>query len=107
MRQIIQKFVLEPWVDLAFVPKGAQVLSVGPEGNNIVAWLLCDPEAPKVSHVIASHETDVEVPYELLQARFVGTVQLKDHEGNDLAVHIFDGGEFQQEIDSKLGIRDY
>lgn len=88
--RVIYKYELRPWTLFLDVPKGATVLSVGTqEPESIVAWLLVDPDAPRVSRMLAALPTGVELPYAYEGTTFVGTVQMAD----GLVFHVFDGGE--------------
>jgi hypothetical protein len=86
---VIYKFTLRPWTIFVDVPNGARVLSVGSQNGDVVAWVLCDPDAPKVSRSLAAYPTSVPLPYACNGTEFVGTVQMAD----GLVFHVFDGGE--------------
>lgn len=86
---VVWKFPLRAWSIFLDVPMDATVLSVGAQGLDVVAWLLCDSQAPKVTRLLAAHPTGVPLPPALLNTEFVGTVQMDD----GLVFHVFDGGE--------------
>lgn len=88
MSTVVWKFPL-PVCSSADMPTGATVLSVGEQDADIVAWALCDPEAPKVSRLLTAHPTGAPLPPVLFGAAFVGTVQME----SGLVFHVFDGGE--------------
>jgi hypothetical protein len=88
VKRVIYKYELRP-LSFARVPKGAKVLAAGAQGEEIVAWLLVDPDAPHVSRMLAAHPTGVELPHAFNDCEFVGTVQMAD----GLVFHVFDGGE--------------
>lgn len=86
---VVWKFELRPWSIFIDMPKGAVVISAGAQGTDVVAWALCDPDAPKVSRLVAAHPTGIPLPPAMTAARVVGTVQMAD----GLVFHVFDGGE--------------
>jgi hypothetical protein len=89
---VIWKFVLRPWSPFVDVPPNAQLLSVGAQGDDIVAWLLCDPDLTRrVSRRLFAHPTGAPLIPAIVNsdAQFVGTVQMD----NGLVFHIFDAGE--------------
>lgn len=86
---VVWKFELRPWSIFLDMPKDAVVISAGVQGNDVVAWALCDPNAPKVSRLVAAHPTGIPMPRAMTSARFVATVQMPD----GLVFHVFDGGE--------------
>jgi hypothetical protein len=65
------------------------VLSVGAQGEEVVAWARCDSEAPTGARTLGAVPTGVALPPWLEGALFVGTVQRSD----GLVFHAFDGGE--------------
>lgn len=86
---VIYKFALRPWSIFIDAPKGGILLAVGAQGDDVVAWFRCDPDAPKVSRHVAAYPTGVPLPEACANAEYVGTVQM--HDG--LVFHVFDGGE--------------
>jgi hypothetical protein len=56
-RPVIWKFTLRPWSIFVDIPAGAKVLSAGAQGDEVVAWALCDPDAPKVPRLLAAVPT--------------------------------------------------
>lgn len=87
--RLIWKFELRPWSIFIDVPKGATLLSAGAQGESIVVWARCNPNAPKVSRLVAAHPTGGPLPPALETAEFLATVQMAD----GLVFHVFDGGE--------------
>lgn len=89
----VWKFELRPWSIFLDMPAHAEILSVGVQGEHptetAVVWALCDPDAPKVSRLVAAHPTGVPLPPAMHDAAFVGTVQIE----GGLVFHVFDGGE--------------
>ncbi|HTE62790.1 MAG TPA: hypothetical protein VK631_20715 [Solirubrobacteraceae bacterium] len=83
------KFELRPWSIFIDMPKGAELLSVGVQGETAVVWALCDPDAAKVSRLVAAHPTGPALPPALRGASYVGTVTVED----GIVLHVFDGGE--------------
>jgi hypothetical protein len=84
---VIWKFKLRPWTIFIDLPKDAQVLSVGAQGDDVVAWVRCDPWTDYEARLLAAHPTGVPIPPALLDAQFVGTVQMDD----GLVFHVFYG----------------
>jgi hypothetical protein len=87
--RLIWKFELhpyEPWVEM---PKGATVLSAGAQGDEIVVWAHCNPNAPKVERWIGAFPTGGMLPSETAFAAFLATVQMSD----GLVFHVYVGAE--------------
>jgi len=82
----IYKYTVYPWVKTP-MPQGACVLSVGEQGDAIVAWAIVDPDAPMVQRDISGFPTGCLAPP--ATAVFIGTVQRRD----GLVFHFFDLGE--------------
>jgi hypothetical protein len=87
--RLIWKFELPPWSIFIDIPQGATLLSAGIQGDDIVVWARCNPNAPKVSRMVAAHPTGVPFPPAYDDAEFLATVQMAD----GLVFHVFDGGE--------------
>lgn len=87
--EIVWKFRLRPWTIFIDVPRGARVLSVGAQGSDVVAWLLCASDEPVAPRLLAAWATGEVLPRAAEGAAFVGTVQMDD----GLVFHVFDGGE--------------
>lgn len=85
--EVVWKFRLRPWTIFIDVPRGARVLSVGAQGPDVVAWLLCDPDAEYVARMLAAWPTGEVLPTAAEGAAFVGTVQMDD----GLVFHVFEG----------------
>lgn len=88
MAEVVWKYPLRPWSIFLDVPQGARILSCGAQGNDVVVWVLCDEDAPRVSRILAGHPTGSPLPPALRRAEFVGTAQMD----NGLVFHVFDGG---------------
>jgi hypothetical protein len=88
-RGVIWKFPLRAWSIFLDMPKGAQILSAGAQGDDVVVWAECDPDAPKVSRMVAAAPTGHPLPPAYDGADFIGTAQMAD----GLVFHVFDGGE--------------
>jgi hypothetical protein len=86
---VVYKYPLRPWSIFLDIPQGARILSCGAQGSEVVVWVLCDPDAPRVGRIVAGHPTGVKIPPALKDAEFVGTAQMDD----GLVFHVFDGGE--------------
>lgn len=69
------------------MPKGAQILSVGTQGNRLFLWAMVDSNAALESREIAIFGTGHPLPDSELAAAFIGTTQ--QHEGA-LVWHVFD-----------------
>jgi len=69
------------------MPKGAQPLSVGQQGTDIVCWAIVDDQQPGEPRQIAAYGTGH--PLNGDPGRFIGTVQMDD----GLVFHFFDQGE--------------
>ncbi len=89
MTPVIWKFTLRPWSIFVDLPKGAEVLSVGAQGPDVVVWAMINPDALRVKRKLAALPTGQPVPPALRETRFVGTAQMDD----GLVFHVFDGGE--------------
>lgn len=84
---VIWKFPVHDYSALHVLPRGAQVLSAGVQGDEIVVWILCDPSAPSVPRLLGTCRTGGALPVDL--DLFIGTVRMD----NGLVFHVFDGGE--------------
>lgn len=60
--RLIWKFPLRPWSIFIDIPEGATILSAGAQGDDVVVWARCNPNAPKVSRLVAAHPTGVRIP---------------------------------------------
>lgn len=87
--RLIWKFDLRPWTIFIDIPQGATILSAGAQGGDVVVWARCNPNAPKVSRMVAALPTGSTIPPTYEGAAFVATVQMDD----GLVFHVFDGGE--------------
>jgi hypothetical protein len=87
--RLIWKFELRPWSLFIEAPKGATILSAGTQKGEVVVWARCNPDAPKVSRLVAALPTGTPIPPACEGAEFVATVQMDD----GLVFHVFDGGE--------------
>jgi len=80
----IWKFKLDPECTID-MPKGAQVLSVREQGEDICLWALVDPHAEKEQRRFVGFGTGHDVPgYPM---NFIGTAHLH---GGSLVFHIFE-----------------
>lgn len=80
----IWKFTLKPEITLE-MPKGAQVLSVREQGEDICLGALVDPMAEKERRNFVSFGTGHDVPD--LPMQFIGTAHLA---GGGLVFHVFE-----------------
>lgn len=74
------------------MPKGAQILSVGAQGNDIVIWARVDPEAEKVHRIVKILGTGWAHCDAPDVSKFIGTVQFVEN-GRPLVFHLFDIAE--------------
>ena len=94
---VIYKYTVR--VPFAFVgessmemPKGAEILSVGVQGNDIVVWARVDDEAEHVHRVVRVLGTGWHHLQTPEVSKYIGTVQFVE-EGQPLVFHLFDMGE--------------
>ncbi len=73
--------------------KGAQLLKVGEQGSQIVAWALVDTNADVVVRKLNVFGTGHAMPADGSEGPHVDSVQLS----NGLVFHFFDAGERQPE----------
>jgi hypothetical protein len=85
----IWKFTLRPWSAFLDMPRAAQLLSAGAQGDDVVVWAAVDPNAERVQRVVTAVPTGHRLPPIVTGGGFVGTVQMDD----GLVFHVFDGGE--------------
>jgi hypothetical protein len=73
------------------MPVGAEVLSVGAQGEVCVAWALVSLDAPTTTRRLIAVPTGSKGDADLgpKRSQFVGTIQRQD----GLVFHIFDAGE--------------
>lgn len=67
----------------------SDILSAGAQGDDIMVWALCQPEAKPVERLLWVVPTGQPRPEQFVGGTFVGTVQMH----NALVFHVFDGGE--------------
>ena len=82
--KIIWKYVLQPECKLE-IPKGAELLSVHEQGEDICLWVLVDPTAEKEVRRFRGFGTGHDIPDMTL--KFVGTAHLH---GGGLVFHVFE-----------------
>jgi predicted nucleotidyltransferase len=82
---VIYKYILRGVTTVVSLPASAKILSVGAQGEDIVFWALIDPDEAKSDFVFAVYGTGWEIPDDLDQQQFVGTVQRPD----GLVFHVF------------------
>lgn len=91
---VVWKFELRPWTIYLDVPRGAQLLHAGAQGQRGYVWALCDPDAEKVARMVFAHPTGPPLPPAGREASYVGTFTISDPDGGPpLVFHVFDGGE--------------
>jgi hypothetical protein len=71
------------------MPRGARLLTVQVQAEDVCLWALVDPEAPMVTRTIRVFGTGHTVKLAATDA-YIGTFQLS---GGALVFHAFDGGE--------------
>ena len=87
MNRVIWKYTLSPAI-LIKIPKGAQLLSVAEQNNNICMWALVDPNADLEVREFHIFGTGHDITIKNLD--FVGTALL---DNGSLVSHVF---EFKQ-----------
>lgn len=80
----IWKYTLQPECTLD-MPKGADVLSVREQGEDICLWALVDPSAEKEQRQFVAFGTGHDVPDRNM--KFIGTAHLHD---SSLVFHVFE-----------------
>lgn len=80
----IWKFTLQPECELE-MPKGAELLSVREQGEDICLWALVDPTADKEVRRFRGFGTGHDVPDQPM--KFIGTAHLH---GGSLVFHVFE-----------------
>lgn len=80
----IWKFVLQPVCELE-IPKGAELLSLHEQGEDICLWALVDPAAEKEVRKFCGFGTGHDVPDTPL--KFIGTAHLR---GGALVFNVFE-----------------
>lgn len=84
----IWKYEISPDTTELPLREGAEILTVGVQGNNVCAWVLLDPEAREQTYRIATYGTGFPIPGHY-SGRYVGTLFLADAQ---LVFHVFDLG---------------
>ncbi len=88
---VVWKFTLLPFVaGVAEMPRGAQLLHVAAQGDDVCVWVLCDMGAKKVYRKVQAVPTGFGAP-----GTYVGTAHLDDGDGGELVFHVFDDGEIE------------
>ena len=82
----VWKYILDPYNSSVLMPSGAEILSVGEQGNDVCLWARVDPNAPKVFRDFLIVGTGHNIP-ENLSLKFVGTVHIFNRV---LVFHIFE-----------------
>ena len=70
------------------VPRGGRLLFVGLQGEDLIGWVLVDPDAERVTRLVHIYGTGHPVPPERVNDAFIGTVFMGPY-----VFHFFDGGE--------------
>ena len=85
-RKMILQYVLQPRTELD-LPKGAEILSVGVQDDQIVLWALGNPKSECETRRFAAVPPGVYLETELVRPiRFLGTAQLM----GSLVYHVFE-----------------
>ena len=82
---VIWKFNLDVGVNALMVPKGAVTLSADTQQGKLCVWVLCDPQAPKVTRAYYAEMTGFEAE-RVAGTRFIGTVLLEE---GAFVLHVF------------------
>lgn len=85
MKHTIWKYVLQPEISIE-MPKGAQVLSVREQGDDICLWALVDPSAEMETRSFVGFGTGHVIP-NAEALRFVDTAHLNQ---GRLVFHVFE-----------------
>jgi hypothetical protein len=83
----IWKFPLDADATSLPLKEGAEILTVGVQGNNVCVWVLLDSEALDQTYRIATYGTGF--PMSEKPGRYVGTFFIADAQ---LVFHVFDMG---------------
>lgn len=81
----VWKYTLQPKIDLE-IPEGAEILTVGSQGSEIVMWVKVDPGARKETRTFVGFGTGHDIP-DKLPLTYIGTVSF---ENPALVFHIFE-----------------
>lgn len=85
-QDVIWKFKLSP-DPFVMLPKGAQLLSAGTQGDDLVLWARCDPTAKREARFVCVVPTGAPVP--LAAEEFVGTAVMDGTELGSLVFHVW------------------
>lgn len=88
MKHKIWKFEIPLQDKKAQMPAGAQILSVGVQGDEIMVWAVCNPNHPFVTRYFPIFGTGFEMNLQDRGRPFLGTVFQGPY-----VWHVFDGGE--------------
>lgn len=89
-RRTIWKYSILPNMNTINVPSGAKPLSVAFQGQELMVWLLVDPDASKVDRTFAIYGTGHIIPEGREIGVFLGTTV---HPTFGYVIHVFDLGE--------------
>jgi len=81
----VWKFVLQPEIEIS-LPRGAELLSVASQGNDICLWAKVNPEAEKEKRSFVAFGTGHQIPDDL-NLKFIGTAMIYD---GSLVFHVFE-----------------
>lgn len=87
--RVVWKYTLMGMVNAVEMPAGAELLTVGKQGEMPQLWALVDPNAPRVKRMVAVYGTGIEI--DLVQTgplKYVTTFFTEP-----FVWHVFDGGE--------------
>jgi hypothetical protein len=87
MAMTIWKYTLVGGYNTFDMPKGAKILSVAAQDDDVCIWALVDPSAPKVSRQILALGTGHDAPDGIEKTAYIGTAMLA---GGTLVIHVFD-----------------
>lgn len=87
----VWKFVINPFTTTE-MPRGAEILYVGEQGNDVCVWALVDPGvAINEERSINAYGTGHTVPTS--PGRYLGSVQMRNGHNAGLVFHLFDGDD--------------
>jgi hypothetical protein len=92
MSAVIWKYALMPGTETHEMPKGARIVHVAGQGDEMCVWVECHPAAPTVERRLTVVPTGAEVPHSPSPRGWshVGTGML--YQGG-LVFHVYDAGD--------------
>jgi hypothetical protein len=90
-KSVIYKYTLDPWAPEIAMPKGARILHVAAQSEQVRVWAEVDPDATIIGRRFGIGLTGSGVP----PGKHVGTAIVNEQSqgGMEVVVHIYDMGE--------------